>query len=91
MGLALQLERGAEAQRGDANEEPRELIRHADEVLQPGPQLAGTDEGGAKAEAANETSREDGDPGDLVPVELAEEAWGVAVNGQGVHETRSCE
>lgn len=86
MGLALQLDGGAEAQGGHADEQPGELVGDTDEVLQPGPQLASADEGRTETEATDEASGEDGDPGNLVAVERAEEGWGVAVDGERVQE-----
>lgn len=55
-------------------------------LLQPCPELAGADVAGSEAEAADGGCGQDGDPGDLEAIEVAEEPRGVAVYREGVEE-----
>jgi hypothetical protein len=64
----------------------RWLICERGLLLQPCPELAGSDVAGSEAEAADEGCGQDGDPGDLEAVEVAEEAGGVAVYREGVEK-----
>ena len=62
----LRFQAGAEAEGGDADADPGELVRHADDVLQPGPDLARAGEGEGEEDDADERGCQDGYPGDLV-------------------------
>lgn len=86
--FALSPQAGAEPQRRDADRDPRQLVRHADDVLQPGPQLARADEGGAEEQARDEARGEHGDPGDLEPREASEHSRGMAVCAEGEEQPR---
>lgn len=55
-----------------------------DILLQPRPQLTGTDETGAKAKTSNESSEEDGYPRYSIAVQLAEDGRSMTFHGQGV-------
>ena len=81
---ALGANRTAEAQRGKTDTNPGELVRDADDILQPGPQLAGADVARAEAEAADDGGSQHGDPGHVEAVQGAEESGRVPVDGESV-------
>lgn len=81
--LPLCPQAGAEPQRRDADGDPGQLVRHADDVLQPCPQLSRADEGRAEEKARDKARGEHGDPGDLEPGETSEDRRGVPVCAEG--------
>lgn len=60
-------------------------------LLQPRPELTGTDEAGAETESRDKTGDQDSHPRHLVTVEGAEESRRVALHGQGVQQPCSGE
>lgn len=88
---SLGFDTGAEAQRRETDADPGQLVRDADNVLQPRPQLSGTDVTSAKTQTADGRGGQDGHPGDLEAVEMAEESGRVTVDGERVQESRSGE
>ena len=86
--LEILLANGAAETEGcNADADPGELVRDADDVLQPGPELACADVAGAEAEAADDGGGQDGYPWDLEAVEMAEKAGCVAVDGEAIEES----
>lgn len=54
-------------------------------LLKPGPQLTSSDKTGPKAEAGDETRREDGYPWYLVPVQFSKDPGCVSLHSKSVH------
>jgi hypothetical protein len=86
--FSLEFDGGAKAERCHPNSQPSKLIRDTNEILEPRPELPSTDETRTKAEAASQTSREDSDPRDAVPIQLPENLRRMRVYRQRVEQPR---
>ena len=79
-----------ETQRSQTDTDPGQLVGHTDNVLQPGPQLAGSDVTRSKAQPTDGRGRQHGNPGNSEAVQLAKESRRIPVHREGVQQTGSC-
>ncbi len=91
MCLSLHLQCGSEPEGGDADGDPRQLIRNADKRLQPAPQVSSADETSTEAQKTDGTGDEDSNPWHLIAIELSQEARCVAFDSERIHQSRASE
>jgi len=86
MSFPLSFEGASESDWGRSYSEPSQLIWYADEILEPSPKLACTDEARPKTQPTDSTSSKYSDPGDFVSIQLAEELGRMGVDGERVQQ-----
>ena len=91
MRFPLRFETPSEADRGDVDEEPSDLIGNSHEVLEPCPELSSANIRRAKTKNGDRTRSEDRDPRDFVPVQFRKELGRVAIFSEGVEQPGPCE